>query len=92
MTDHPCRIEGAFRLKQASLDSVHEKSVRYGHILTLHVWPARRPLAACRAALIARPNLLFVRMHDVFGNRLERAKGIVLIGVREVTKAAEGNH
>ncbi|HQO20072.1 MAG TPA: DUF1156 domain-containing protein, partial [Acidobacteriota bacterium] len=45
--------EHAFPLKQASLDSVHEKNVRHGHISTLHIWPARRPLAACRAALIA---------------------------------------
>ena len=35
------------------MDSVHEKNVRHGHISTLHIWPARRPLAACRAALIA---------------------------------------
>ena len=53
MTDNPRLIEHAFPLKQASLDSVHEKSVRHGHISTLHIWPARRPLAACRAALIA---------------------------------------
>ena len=46
-------IETAFPLKQVSLDSVHEKNVRHGHISTLHIWPARRPLAACRAALIA---------------------------------------
>ena len=46
-------IEAAFPLKQASLDSVHEKNVRHGHISTLHIWPARRPLAAARAALIA---------------------------------------
>ena len=46
-------IEAAFPLKQASLDSVHEKNVRHGHISTLHIWPARRPLAASRAALIA---------------------------------------
>ena len=46
-------IEAAFPLKQVSLDSVHEKNVRHGHISTLHIWPARRPLAACRAALIA---------------------------------------
>src|SRR3990172_6461108 len=53
MTDFPRLIERAFPLKQASLDSVHEKNVRHGHISTLHIWPARRPLAACRAALIA---------------------------------------
>jgi len=53
MTDYPRLIEHALPLKQASLDSVHEKNVRHGHISTLHIWPARRPLAACRAALIA---------------------------------------
>ncbi|MBL0059011.1 MAG: DUF1156 domain-containing protein [Elusimicrobia bacterium] len=53
MDDRPRLIEHAFPLKQASLDSVHEKNVRHGHISTLHIWPARRPLAACRAALIA---------------------------------------
>src|ERR1700757_3313749 len=53
MTDISRLIEHAFPLKQASLDSVHEKNVRHGHISTLHIWPARRPLAACRAALIA---------------------------------------
>ena len=35
------------------MDSVHEKAVRHGHISTLHIWPARRPLAASRAALLA---------------------------------------
>ena len=53
MTDFPRLIEFAFPLKQASLDSVREKNVRHGHISTLHIWLARRPLAACRAALIA---------------------------------------
>ena len=46
-------IEVAFPLKQVSLDSTHEKNVRPGHISTLHIWPARRPLAASRAVLIA---------------------------------------
>lgn len=46
-------IEEAFPLKKVSEDSKHEKNVRHGHISTLHIWPARRPLAACRAALIA---------------------------------------
>src|SRR5437868_6465778 len=53
MTDQPRLIEVAFPLKQTSIDSVHEKNVRHGHISTLHIWPARRPLAASRAALIA---------------------------------------
>ena len=46
-------IEAAFPVKQVSIDSVHEKNVRHGHISTLHIWPARRPLAASRAALLA---------------------------------------
>ncbi len=53
MKDYPRLIEHAFPLRQASLDSVHEKTVRHGHISTLHIWPARRPLAAARAALLA---------------------------------------
>lgn len=46
-------IEESFPLKKVSEDSKHEKNVRHGHISTLHVWPARRPLAASRAALLA---------------------------------------
>ena len=46
-------IETAFPLKQVSRASVHEKSVRHGHLSTLHIWPARRPLAASRAAVLA---------------------------------------
>ncbi len=53
MVDKTRLIEVAFPVKQASVASVHEKNVRHGHISTLHIWPARRPLAACRAALLA---------------------------------------
>ena len=53
MTKDTRLIEVDFPLERVSLDSVHEKNVRHGHISTLHIWPARRPLAACRAALIA---------------------------------------
>src|SRR5688572_5458901 len=53
MNDFSRLIEHAFPLRQASIDSVHEKNVRHGHISTLHIWPARRPLAASRAALLA---------------------------------------
>jgi len=30
-----------------------EKSIRHGHISTMHIWWARRPLAACRAIICA---------------------------------------
>ena len=46
-------IEAAFPLERVSGDSVHEKNVRHGHISTLHIWPARRPLAASRAVVLA---------------------------------------
>jgi len=53
MNDFSRLFEHAFPLRQASIDSVHEKSVRHGHISTLHIWPAHRALAASRAAMLA---------------------------------------
>ena len=53
MNDGKRLIEVAFPLKEVSLDSVKERYVSHGHISTLHTWPARRPLAASRAVLIA---------------------------------------
>jgi len=53
MEDFPRLIEYGFPLRETSMASVHEKNVRHGHISSLHLWPARRPLAACRAALVA---------------------------------------
>jgi len=74
-------IEVAFPLKQASIDSVHEKNVRHGHISTLHIWPARRPLAASRAALVA--TLLPDPGDDAARKRLlERLGGKVIESVK----------
>src|SRR5260370_41158279 len=87
MADIQRLIEVAFPLKQASLDSVHEKNVRHGHISTLHIWPARRPLAACRAALIA------TLLPDP-GNDEERQRLLERIGgkvVRTVETKQQGN-
>src|SRR6266404_6165223 len=86
--DRPRLIEVAFPLKQASLDSVHEKNVRHGHISTLHIWPARRPLAASRAALVAT---LLPDPGDPEERRklLERLGGRVVQKVRK-TKDADG--
>lgn len=72
-------IEVAFPLKQASLDSLHEKNVRHGHISTLHIWPARRPLAASRAALLA------TLLPDP-GTPEERKKLVERIGGKVVSK------
>lgn len=49
MADEPRLIEHAFPLKQTSLNSVHEKNFRHGHISTLHIWPARWRFAVWRA-------------------------------------------
>src|ERR1700687_2087549 len=46
-------IEVALRLKEVSEQAAREKSIRHGHISTLHIWWARRPLAACRAVVFA---------------------------------------
>ena len=91
-------IEVAFPLKQASLDSVHEKNVRHGHISTLHIWPARRPLAASRAALIAtllpdpgdaeKRKAILERMAGRVVEKVERKRlnGRVVEKVKEVTE------
>jgi adenine-specific DNA methylase len=42
-----------FPIAQVSKHSAREKSIRHGHPSTLHLWWARRPLAACRAMLMA---------------------------------------
>lgn len=46
-------IEVALPLREVSEQSAREKSIRHGHISTLHIWWARRPLAACRAVVFA---------------------------------------
>ena len=47
-------IEVALPLEVINAASVREKSIRHGHPSTLHLWWARRPLAACRAVLFAQ--------------------------------------
>ena len=41
-----------FPIAAVSKHAVREKSLRHGHPSTLHLWWARRPLAACRAMLL----------------------------------------
>ena len=47
-------IEVALPLGAINRESAREKSIRHGHPSTLHLWWARRPLAACRAVLFAQ--------------------------------------
>jgi len=49
----PRLIESDFPLRKVSEESVREKNIRHGHISTLHIWWARRPLAASRATALA---------------------------------------
>ncbi len=50
----PKLIEVALPLEAINRASAREKSVRHGHPSTLHLWWARRPLAAARAVLFAQ--------------------------------------
>jgi putative DNA methylase len=53
-SNYPKRlIEVDLPIKRISEHARREKSVRHGHISTLHLWWARRPLASCRAVICA---------------------------------------
>src|SRR5262249_9723407 len=47
-------IEVSIPLEAINRESAREKAIRHGHPSTLHLWWARRPLAACRAVLFAQ--------------------------------------
>ena len=49
----PKLIEVALPLAVINAESAREKSIRHGHPSTLHLWWARRPLAAARAVIWA---------------------------------------
>lgn len=53
MTQTKKLIEVAMPIKEISAESVRDKSIRHGHISTLHLWWARRPLPVCRAVVFA---------------------------------------
>ena len=53
MTYRKKLIEVALPLEAINREASREKSIRHGHPSTLHLWWARRPLAACRAVLFA---------------------------------------
>jgi len=53
MTKAKKLIEVAMPIKEISAESVRDKSIRHGHISTLHLWWARRPLPVCRAVIFA---------------------------------------
>lgn len=59
-------IEVALPLEAINREAAREKSIRHGHPSTLHLWWARRPLAAARA-------VLFAQLVDDPGSRPEAA-------------------
>lgn len=82
MTDPAVRsrkklIEVALPLEAINAASAREKSIRHGHPSTLHLWWARRPLAAARA-------VIFAQMVDDPSSYVD-----TLLGVPETRRAAE---
>ena len=53
MTTDRRLIEETFPVREVSAESAREKNIRHGHISTLHIWWARRPLASSRATAYA---------------------------------------
>lgn len=66
-------IEVAMPIKEISAESVRDKSIRHGHISTLHLWWARRPLPVCRAVVFASlvPDPLDEHCPQVFRDAVE---------------------
>ena len=70
----PRLIEVALPIRELSAESVRQKSAQRGHISTLHMWWARRPLAASLAVVFASltPDPDDDRCPDAFKNAVER--------------------
>jgi adenine-specific DNA methylase len=75
MTKAKKLIEVALPIKEISAESVRDKSIRHGHISTLHLWWARRPLPVCRAVIFASlvPDPLDANCPQAFCDAVNRA-------------------
>lgn len=60
-------VEETFPVKEVGEEAAREKSIRHGHISTLHIWWARRPLASSRA-------IDFAALIPVFGKSEENQR------------------
>ena len=71
-------IEVALPLDAINREASREKSIRHGHPSTLHLWWARRPLAACRAVIFASlvddPSSLPENFPDESSQNVERQR------------------
>ena len=70
-------IEVALPLEAINIASAREKSIRHGHPSTLHLWWARRPLAAARAVIFAQMVDDPSSCPDLFPTEKEQEKGRV---------------
>ncbi len=70
-------IEETFPVKDVSQHAANEKNIRHGHISTLHIWWARRPLAASRATAYAA---LVPAAEDIMAERAQFHRGPVSVG------------
>lgn len=88
-------IEVALPLEAINLESAREKSIRHGHPSTLHLWWARRPLAACRAVLWASlvddPSSWPERFPTEEDQRVERQRLFDILGRVVVERDKKGN-
>lgn len=67
-------IEVALPLEAINAASAREKSIRHGHPSTLHLWWARRPLAAARAVIFAQMGTTPRRIRIGFRPRKPRTR------------------
>lgn len=74
MTQPKKLIEVALPLEAINAASAREKSIRHGHPSTLHLWWARRPLAAARAVIFAQMVDDPAAWPDEFPTEAEQAK------------------
>lgn len=88
MTQAKKLIEVAMPIKEISAESVRDKSIRHGHISTLHLWWARRPLPVCRAVVFASlvPDPLDPNCPQSFIDAIE-----ILLGSKQKPLDTEGD-
>ncbi|MCA2627574.1 MULTISPECIES: DUF1156 domain-containing protein [unclassified Microcystis] len=95
MTYRKKLIEVALPLEAINVESAREKSIRHGHPSTLHLWWARRPLAACRAVLWASlvddPSSWPEKFPTEEAQNRERQRLFDILGRIELEKDKKGN-
>ena len=83
-------IEVALPIKEISAESVRDKSIRHGHISTLHLWWARRPLPVCRAIVFASlvPDPLDENCPQAFKDAVATLLGLQIDGILQIDSYA----